>query len=336
MITTRFPAFLIVLAIVVISCNNELEPYEPYKDIPVVYGFLSIQDTAHYVRVEKAFLDQSASAFDIARIPDSLYYDDITVQLEDVGAAKVYEFTRVNGEDEGYPRDAGTFATSPNYLYKLKLEGADTLEQNREYRLKLDRGRGLPEVTASTRTIGNVSVRQPNSNFSKLVLTKTTNLRWEFPEQARLFDVFLRFVYREQNSQGQFEDKVFLWKIISGAKSEDNATDIQRQIDLSGFYEALGSALQPGPVRTLPQEDYVGFNINAYGFELEEYLDLFNINSGLTSAETIPVYTNLEGDQAVGIFSSRFVLEDNAFETDATSLDSLRFGQYTKNLGFSF
>jgi hypothetical protein len=253
-----------------------------------------------------------------------------------VASGNTHTFERVNGEDEGYPREPGTFASSPNYLYKLKLEGSDSLLANREYRLSVDRGQNLPLVTATTRTIGNVSVRQPNSNFSKLVLTKTANLRWEFPEQARLFDVFVRFVYLEQNAQGQFEEKLFLWKIISGIKSDDNATDIQRQVDLSGFYQALGNALAPGPVRTLPQEDYVGFNINAYGFELEEYLELFNINSGLTSAETIPVYTNLEGDQAVGIFSSRYVLEDNAFETDATSLDSLRFGQYTKNLGFSF
>lgn len=327
---------LILLLVVLSGCNNELEPYEPARDIPVVYGFLSIQDTAHYIRVEKAFLDESVSAFDIARIPDSIYYDEVIVQLEDRATGNIHSFTKVNGEEEGYPRDSGIFVSSPNYLYKLKLDGADTLQPNREYRLIVDRGRGLPLVTATTRTIGDVSVRQPNSNFSKLVLTKTTNLRWEFPEQARLFDVFLRFVYREQNSQGQFEEKVFLWKIISGIKSDDAATDIQRQINLSGFYEALGNALDPGPIRTLPQEDYLGFNINAYGFELEEYLELFNINSGLTSAETIPVYTNLEGDQAVGIFSSRYVLEDNAFETDATSLDSLRFGQYTKDLGFSF
>jgi hypothetical protein len=320
----------------IISCDNDLNPYEPYKDIPVVYGFLSVQDSAHYVRVEKAFLDESTSAFDIAQIPDSLYYTNVIVQLEDVASGNTHTFERVNGEDEGYPREPGTFASSPNYLYKLKLEGSDSLLANREYRLSVDRGQNLPLVTATTRTIGNVSVRQPNSNFSKLVLTKTANLRWEFPEQARLFDVFVRFVYLEQNAQGQFEEKLFLWKIISGIKSDDNATDIQRQVDLSGFYQALGNALAPGPVRTLPQEDYVGFNINAYGFELEEYLELFNINSGLTSAETIPVYTNLEGDQAVGIFSSRYVLEDNAFETDATSLDSLRFGQYTKNLGFSF
>lgn len=318
------------------SCDNTLDPFEPARDIPVVYGFLSVQDTAHYIRVEKAFLDEERSAFEIAQIPDSIYYSNITVQLEDVADGEIYTLERVAGENEGYPREMGVFASEPNYLYKIKLEGDDQLQADRQYRLILDRGGNLPLVTATTRTIGDVSVRQPNSNFVRLVMTSTINLRWEYPEQARLFDIFVRFVYLEENADGQLEEKVFLWKVASAEKTEEGSIDAQKQIDLSGFYEALGNELESGPQRTIPQEDYMGFQINAFGFELAEYLELFNVNSGLTSAEVLPVYTNLEGDQALGIFSSRFSLEDNSFEINAASLDSLRNGRFTSDLGFSF
>ena len=65
------------------ACSNEFTLTEKWKDIPVVYGFLDQKDTAHYVRVEKAFLDPLTSALTIAKnFPDSLYYKDAAVYLE--------------------------------------------------------------------------------------------------------------------------------------------------------------------------------------------------------------------------------------------------------------
>ncbi|MCC7244082.1 MAG: hypothetical protein IT269_00265, partial [Saprospiraceae bacterium] len=54
--------FLPLLALLVASCSNDFDVAAPWKEIPVVYGLLSPQDTAHYIRIEKAFLDASEGA----------------------------------------------------------------------------------------------------------------------------------------------------------------------------------------------------------------------------------------------------------------------------------
>ena len=72
-ITTLFAIALIFFT----ACKDELNTVEGWKDIPVVYGLLSLNDTATYIRIEKAFVDPNKSAFDIAQIPDSLYYKDV-------------------------------------------------------------------------------------------------------------------------------------------------------------------------------------------------------------------------------------------------------------------
>lgn len=94
------------------ACSNDFEVAAPWKDIPVVYGLLSIDDEFHYIRVEKAFLDPDANALEIARVPDSLYYQNISVQLERVSNGQLFDMQRVNGEDVNIPREDGIFATS--------------------------------------------------------------------------------------------------------------------------------------------------------------------------------------------------------------------------------
>ena len=109
---------LIVISCLITACDNELVVVDKWKDIPVVWGLLSKSDTAHYIRVEKAFLDPTTSAYDIARIPDSLYYDEAVVTLKRVNTGQVFTLERVDGDLEGYPREGGVFAEVPNYLYE--------------------------------------------------------------------------------------------------------------------------------------------------------------------------------------------------------------------------
>ena len=44
------------------SCSNELELNAPYKNIPVIYGVLSVKDTSHYIRIQKVFTNPSGDA----------------------------------------------------------------------------------------------------------------------------------------------------------------------------------------------------------------------------------------------------------------------------------
>jgi hypothetical protein len=61
-------------------------------------------------------------------------------------------------------------------------------------------------------------------------------------------------------------------------------------------------------------------------------LDLENSNAGLTSSQSIPRYTNVVGGQ--GIYTSRTSEDLDGIRFDDGSLDSLREGQYTRQLNF--
>src|ERR1700722_992454 len=73
--------FIILLFI---ACNNKLNIDAPYKDITVVYGLLDQNDSAHYIRINKAFLG-IGNALTMAQQYDSINYPTgtLTVILKD-------------------------------------------------------------------------------------------------------------------------------------------------------------------------------------------------------------------------------------------------------------
>jgi len=152
--------FTLVLALLFNnSCSNDFDLNAPWQDIPVVYGLLSKLDTAHYIRVEKAFIDPTTSALELAQRPDSLYYENVDVRLEQLNGDNVvqsFNLVRVDGNLEGYQRDPGIFADAPNFLYKLRLPDNETLVDGEDYRLVINREDNLPEVSATAPLLSDI------------------------------------------------------------------------------------------------------------------------------------------------------------------------------------
>ena len=70
------------------SCSNELDLVAPHKDIPVVYGILCPSDTAQYIRLERAFIDQS--------IPATEIYEKRDNERQDKGFASLTKFAKID------------------------------------------------------------------------------------------------------------------------------------------------------------------------------------------------------------------------------------------------
>ena len=165
-------ATLIALTFVTNSCNDALNLVEPGKEIPVIYGFLSLNDTATYIRVERAFVDTKKGAAEIAQIPDSLYYPiSTTVTLIRAKDNTKFVLDRVDGNLEGYKRAAGIFATSPNYLYKIKNTRL-AMKADEEWRVEVEKaGETKPIATGVTRVIGNYEIIGPTTARALFVTT---------------------------------------------------------------------------------------------------------------------------------------------------------------------
>lgn len=317
-----------LLAVVMFgSCNNELIVTDNWKDIPVTWALLNPSDTAHYIKVEKVFLDPSQSALEIARIPDSLYYDNITVSLKRIASGEIFNLERVDGALEGYPRQDGVFAEVPNYLYKIKANEINLVPGD-EYQLILDRGGDLDPVTANTVIMSEPNLRAPAAgNGLPFRRGANFNFSWDAVEEGGIYELQMRFHYLEKSeSTGNvFMPKTASWII------DRNISGLRTEIDGLAFFQSLRNTIPDDPtaVRAFQTIEMV---LWVAGQELQEFIRITEANTGITSTQDVPTYTNLS--EGLGVFSSRNVLYEDGFTLTQIALDSLKDGVVTSHLNF--
>lgn len=326
--------FLLILPNLFAACSTDLELEAAWRDIPIAYGFLSSTDTAHYIRVEKAFFEPGGDALVIARNPDSLYYDEeVVVQLVRLSNGETYNLERVDGAAEGYPRQEGTFATQPNYLYKIKA-GVIQLKERERIQLRIDRGLDLEPVTAETSILEEIemSSSSPPINVNWDYIRPVT-FRWRTGPAARLFD--LRLTIRLQESipgqPGQFQDRSLVWVLTDDLENTEGSSQVSFSVLGEDFYRFLAAELEE---KSDIRRRFIGLEIQVTGAgaELLEFTRVNQANSGITSSQVVPVYTNLS--EGRGIFSSRTTAVRTGLNISTASRDSLRDGVFTRHLNF--
>ncbi|MEL6864223.1 MAG: hypothetical protein AAFP19_07390 [Bacteroidota bacterium] len=321
------------------GCSNDFDLVDEWQDIPVAYGLLSIQDTAHYIRIEKAFLDPETSALVVAQNPDSLYYSNLSVELERVSTEESFPLVRVDGNLEGYVRDDGVFANMPNYLYKLKLPEGESLVGGEAYMIKINRGDSKPLVTAETTVLGEMTFIRPNMPSSEDWIygepldVINRDVRWRFGEESDIFDVSIRVHYDESvpDSPGEFISKTIEWVYEQGVRAEEGSPQFKVTLPAEEFYRFLQQNIdvEPSVNRVLQSYDYV---VKSGGAEIIEFVDVGQASTGLTSSQIVTTYTNFS--EGFGLFSSRNEVIMEGFTLNARSRDTLRLGIYTKDLNF--
>lgn len=324
----RLIAFLLIL-LGFASCDNELNVIEEPKDIPIVYGFLSISDTAQYIRLEKAFVDPMTSALELAQRPDSLYYGESTiVEIQDNDSGDIYTLRRIDGNNEGLVRDEGVFAQSPNYLYKI-LTSQMSLDPAHEYTLRINRGESFSLVTATTTLVGNSNFITPNpqNTSARLDFTEnnTTTLTWGSGRNAVLYDVYVGINYVERPIGGTFEDKSLLWKLAS------NINDTRYKQEGRQFYTFMRENIE---ALDDVERRFISFDLLVEGAnnQLQDYIRVGQANLGITSTQDIPTYSNLS--EGRGIFASKFTSRLDGIRISPNTIDSLANGVITKDLNF--
>lgn len=340
--------FILTVGLMLSACSNDFEVTAPWKEIPVVYGILSPQDTAHYIRIEKAFLDPEVSALTIAKIADSLYYPEsaIMVFLERTDNQNRLQFQRVNGALEGYPRKDGVFATEPNWLYKAKSSPSFPLDPGKTYRLVIERADGKPNITAETTlpapfVIVKPSVMQqvPIIGFEKLV--PPTPVSWRTDENAYFFNITFKIRYLDKNANGTTAAANELVWLAAKNVPRGEATSgmgglflVSRDIARNSFYNFLAQNLQR-PVGNMYREfQTLDILIEGGGREIKEYLDTADANGGLTGAEVFPNYSNIS--EGFGIFTGKNQVIGQNIRLTTNTVDSMNANSITDTLRFRY
>jgi hypothetical protein len=345
-------ALLTILIITLFSgCKQDFDITANYKEIPVVYGLLNQQDNKHYIRIQKGYLIDG-NAVVAAGISDSIYYPDVlTVKLvpysnsNNAQIGSVITLTRVDGNDPSVnlPKDDSIFANAPNWLYTF----TGTLDPAKNYQLTVtntsnnfsfknvkdpdDQSPGIrlvKDFTVSTPSKG-AKINLQNNNSSRVV--------WQSAENAYLYDLTVRFYYKEY-------------------ASADNALLKDTFIDIPFFksyaFDYTGGVVTPYEITSnvvlgylashLTANDaiYREFNITkgmqfkfaAGGKELNKFMNSRAAQGGLSSNEALPPYTNIDNGQ--GLLSSRYFKQVDSVMLSLGGMDSLACSDISRKLRF--
>lgn len=335
-----------LLALLFNQCSNDFEVTGDWKEIPVVYGIISPTDTAHYIRVEKAFLDPEVSAKVIAKIADSLYYPEnaIRVYLEQSNGNNRVQLIRVDGVQEGITRKEGIFATQPNWLYKVLSTDAN-LQLGQTYRLVIERADGREDITALTTIPADFVIRKPQAgtNLQRQLgfgpSTEST-IEWRGDSNAVFFNVSLIIRYQERAANGQLlETKTLNWAAAKNVKrgivfpSNPNFYTSEAGISGRSFYQYLHDNIPVDPERF---RYFVESRIivEGGGKEIELFQEAAAANAGITGAETLPTYTNMS--EGYGLFTSKNSTVFGEIYFSKSTVDSMAIHPLTQQLNFRF
>ncbi len=322
--------FLLLLSISFFACDNSLNLIEEGADVSVVYSLLSASTDDQIVRLEKGFIDPLLPATEIAQIPDSIYYTNATVTLRNVTQGTSYNLSRKESSELGKERESGFFLSDPNYVYHYSGQPSD-FEFNDQVELVIQKDEDSDPITASVNLLEELLVIAPQSEkFSNFPTEAKYKVQWvkaaNNPGIEYTITMDMNISEADlSDEEPEFEEKVLTWN-YSTVKNAEVA-----EVPGIEFYKFFSNNLEANPT-LVRQFNYFSVRIVYSGEEMEKFQSFLTANTGITSSQPIPPYTNLSS--GLGLVAEKEVrIIDNIFLGTA-SKDSLREGRFTKDLNF--
>jgi hypothetical protein len=307
------------------SCETAIDINSSNQNVPIVYCVLNSADSFQYVRLEKTYLLEQAALQNPPAQDSILFAGEIVVSMERWNNGNVMETIRFAQTTE-IPKDSGFFPYQKNILFKAKAR----IVPNQLYRLYIFVGSKETVLFAETSSVGNLTVVDPLPiEERKISLYPGTNYtcRWNPVENAGVYQVALRFSYNETIGD------VTRLKHLDWPQTFTNPSTstgyLSNDISGSRFMHILDDNLKvtPGIIRQV-----VGFNfqIISGSQEMKYYIESTSPSEGALMEK--PVYTNITN--GLGLFCSVARVEVNNLPLSPVTIDSIAYGQFTRNLGF--
>ncbi len=328
------------------SCDNDINIAADFQNIPVVFALVDAGEDINYFRIERAFIDENTSPEILAQNPDSVFYSpEIQARVTNMRTDQTAILQRVNLEDEGIVREDGPFLTSPNIAYRLNTADLD-LEVNEMLRFQLIGPNEQVLTEATTQVVGEHEIGSQPADPLRIRYGSELAFTLRSDEQAAVFyDLRLIINYTEENinNPGSIENKTLVWLVESElprrTSSSGGGTTLQTQTtfrieDGRQFYEFLAANIDADPNIS---RSFLGVDLqyDAGAVDLFNFINIGQANTGITSGQIIPSFTNLSND-AVGLFSSRITTRSTeSYGLNTEARDSLRDGVLTGPLNFN-
>ncbi len=323
---------LFFVPVLTISCRTDFDVNEKWTEIDVVYGLLDANDTAQYIKISKAFLNQDQSAYKIAGIEDSLFHkDSLDVRMQEMRNGNVQNDVKLQ---KVYltNKDSGTFSAPGQYLYKTPADyklNADVV-----YRLIVRNTSTNVTAISTTPIVGNISPTFPNSQ-STITFPRGLNRPVNFGSgrNARFYEmnIFINYSEYDAATNALLKEDAIRWPVFSNYLNTGSAAgnDIRFTIRGDDFYRIIADNLQPKS-NVYRKLGLIDFQITGGGEEIFNYMNVYKPAIGIVQKK--PEYTNIENGQ--GIFSSRNKTVISVPASNTTIDELTKSGTNTSNLNF--
>lgn len=328
--------FLLVPALFFMtSCEDELTYDGDMVQTPVVFALLDKADSLHYVKITHSFGGNN-DATQVALIPDSSYYSDIDVKIEEwvpissnnANMVKVRTWTLRDTILTG--KDPGAFYSPDQKVYYFQTDAykstnipADNdpdltvaLKQSATYKLIATVNGGEYTINSETKLVDPLTITAPNPLSSYTFVTSSPNGTiyqnaliktsiGSLDNKAQIVDARLK-VYFNEFFNGVPVEKSFTWKL--GELNGDEITGATVSFNANGnvFYNLIKTNVTNDPSINKRQLTKMEITVTGGTEVLSKYILVSQPNSSL--AQSKPSYTNVtcsDGRQAIGVFTSR-------------------------------
>lgn len=311
---------LVVLAFLgLVSCSNDLEINAPYRDIPVVYGFVNINDSFQYLRIQKVFQNSiEVKASEAAKISDSLELKNIKVQL-----IVVRRFTSdtvncfITNE---FSKEAGFFANDKNYIYKSQYYNLKAFGDIMSVNLYIKDTLTGKVFTSQCTLIGDQGIEERNITISD-DLSKRFSFVFVGNRSAYIIDAAVRLTYNEAplSNPNAFETKYYDYYILSSANVEvltSQNPKVSRNIQSKAILDDWRRYFAAQPTNVVRQ--YVGVEYVIWGAG-PQFLDLQEVSKpNISFVQKRTDYSNITG--GLGLFAARTINKQKNITVDPAGI----------------
>ena len=329
-----YVAALMALLVIVTGCSTDLNVLASYKESMMIYGLLNANDTAQYIKINKAFLGPG-NALQMAQVYDSSAYGkQLTVQLQQIspnyGLVKTITLT----EDSSIQKSQGVFSAPKQILWKTKAK----LDSSCTYNLIVTNNSTHLQVSGSTGIVqGPQQLIQPSNTVLNFTAPDSVpiNIEWITGNYSRIFSIIVRLYYYQLNtSTGVLDTTQYLDFVLPNQLSLTSQSGQDLNVTFTGksYYQYIQRVL---PVncnlkRYLPPSSKSPIAL-LFGIGSQDLYTYIQISQPSTAInQTPPQFTDL--NNGYGIFSSRYNVVYSGYRLGGSSIDSLYLGQFTKLL----
>lgn len=322
-----------------LSCEDEFDVNAEWKDITIVYGLLDVNDTIHYIKINKAFLNEETSAIELAQNIDSIHYPDIlSVVLEEYVKGNPYPVNIIHLEREYIEnKEPGIFNYPGQYLYRTPGDNTQ-LNPVATYLLKITNEETGKIISSRAGMIQGLEPLRPIPNgHISFYPSSYYEISWSTGKNAYFYNLEVKAYYteREKGSSIWLDTIELKWPIFSYRRSPDlGGLDLMTtKIQGAAFYQFMASQVlqKSGENRINPswERKFLNFEFiySSGGEEIYYYINVNKPSIGLIQKK--PEYSNI--DNGYGVFSSRNHFK---FEVRLANVDSLIEYSITKDLNF--